>query len=528
MKSLIAGLLVALSALAASASELHFALHGDPRTFDPLHVEDSNSEIVRYITAGVLLRVNRVTDQLQPELAESWKILEGGKAIAFRLRAGLKFSDGTPLTSADVARTIQRALDPKENSPAGGTLKGAQGAPEIVVGGPRDITIRYTAPKPSIDRIFDSLGIGPEGNAKMPATAGPYFVAEFKPGLSLQLKRNPNYWKRDGSGRQLPYIDSIRIDIQGNRDIELTRFLRGELHLIHKIDAESFDRVMREKPGSARNGGASLDSEFLWFNQAPAKQVPDWKRKWFQSSAFRHGVSQAIHRNDLAALNYKGHAHPAAGPISTANRTWFNAELKPLPTNPANAAKLFAQDGFQLKDGVLKDRDGHAVEFSLVTNAGNRIREKAAALIQDDLKKVGIKVNIVTLDIGSLLERIRKTMDYEAALLGFTNVDSDPMEQMNVWLSSGAEHAWWPSQKTPATPWEARLDALVLEQSTAISMAARRKAAVEIQRIAIAEEPIIYLVNPDYLVAVSPAVKGFQIAVAPPQVFWNIEWLKLE
>ena len=119
-------------------------------------------------------------------------------------------------------------------------------------------------------------------------------------------------------------------------------------------------------------------------------------------------------------------------------------------------------------------------------------------------------------------------MDYEAALLGFTNVDSDPMEQMNVWLSSGAEHAWWPSQKTPATPWEARLDALVLEQSTAISMAARRKAAVEIQRIAIAEEPIIYLVNPDYLVAVSPAVKGFQIAVAPPQVFWNIEWLKLE
>ena len=70
------------------------------------------------------------------------------------------------------------------------------------------------------------------------------------------MKRNPNYWKRDGSGRQLPYIDSIRIDMQGNRDIELTRFLRGELHWIHKIDAESFDRVMKEKPGSARNGGA--------------------------------------------------------------------------------------------------------------------------------------------------------------------------------------------------------------------------------------------------------------------------------
>ncbi len=527
MKAIACLVLFASLSGAASQQELRFALHSDPKTFDPLHVEDAASEAVRYVTAGVLVRVNRATDQVLPELAESWKIIEGGRAVAFHLRAGLKFSDGTPLTSADVARTVERALDPKENSPAGDSLRTGQAVPEVKVAGPLDITIRYAAPKPGIDRLFDGIGIGPTGNAKLPATAGPYFVAEFHPGTFLLLKRNPNYWKHDPAGHQLPYIDAIRIDIQQNRDIELTRFLRGELHLIPKIDPDSFDRVAKEKPGWGKSAGASLDSEFLWFNLAPAKSIPEWKKKWFQSTAFRHAVSQAIHREDIVALDYKGHAHPAAGPISTANKSWFNPELKPLAANPARAAKLLAGDGFQLRDGVLRDRDGHVVEFSLITNAGHRPREKAAALIQNDLKKVGIQVNIVTLDMGSLLERIRKSLDYEAALLGL-NLEADPMELMNIWLSSGPEHSWWPSEKTPATPWEARIDALMMEQASSTSMAVRKKAVAEFQRIAVAEEPMIFLVNPDFLAAVSPVVKGLQLSVAPPQVLWNVEWLKLE
>jgi len=527
-----AGLVVPLLFAAGPPQELRFCLSGDPKTFDALHVSDQRSEVIRYLTGGVLVRINRVTDQLQPELAESWKLSDGGRAVTFHLRAGLKFSGGSSLTAADVARTFNTAIDPKQASPAGDTFRSG-GDPEVRVVSPLEIAIRYPEPKPGIDRLFDSLSIVPVSGVpanpgKLPASAGPFFVSEYRRGDYVRLARNPNYWKRDASGKRMPYLDSIRIDIQPNREIELARFLRGETHLIHKMEPENFDRVIKEMPAAARNLGASLDSEFLWFNQEPSAAVPEWKRKWFTSAVFRHAVSASIHRDDIARIVFRGYAHPAAGPFSPSNRFWFNASLKPLPFDAPSALRRLASEGFVLKDGVLHDRDGHAVEFSLITNSGNRAREAMAAVIQEDLRKIGIQVNIVTLDFSSLVERITKSAQYEACLLEFANVEIDPMEQMNVWLSSGAEHAWWPLEKTPATPWEARIDKLELLQASEPARALRKKAFDEVQRIAVEEEPIVYLVNPDYLAAISPALRGVQPVTAPPQVLWNIESLHLE
>ena len=505
----------------AGAAELHFSMTGDPKTFDPLHVSEEHSELIRYLTAGVLVRINRLTGKVEPELAERYELSADGRAITFHLRPSLKFSDGSPLTANDVARTMAIALDPKQASPKGDTLRSEKGDPAVQVVSPLQITIRYPAPKPDLDRLFDALSIVPAKTDRIGASAGPFHVADYRAGEFLRLERNPYYWKR-------PALDSIRIDIQPNRDIELTRFLRGELHLLNQLDPESFDRVMRQKPAAAKNLGASLDSEFLWFNEAPSPSIPDWKRKWFTSANFRHAISRAINRDDIARVVFRGHAHPAAGPVSPANTFWFNADLKPLPYDEQAAIRALNADGFHLIGGVMRDGADHPVEFSIITNAGNRARQAMAALIQDDLKKIGIRVNIVTLDFNSLIERIARTGQYEACLLGFASVEIEPTEQMNVWLSSGAQHAWWPMQKTPATPWEARIDQLELTQASEPSRAARKKALDELQKIAVDQEPIIYLVNPDYLVAISPAVKGAQPVAAPPQILWNIESLRLE
>ncbi|HWF07335.1 MAG TPA: ABC transporter substrate-binding protein, partial [Bryobacteraceae bacterium] len=218
--------LLVISAALAPAAELRFSLTGDPRTFDALKVSDQRSELIRYLTGGVLVRVNRVTDKPEPELAESWKLSDRGRTITFRLRAGLKFSDGSPLTAADVARTFTAALDPKNAAPVGDTFRSEQGDPEVRVVSPLEVAIRYPQPKPDIDRLFDSLSILPAAPTALPASAGPFFVAEYKAGDYVRLARNPHYWKRDAAGKQLPYLDSIRIDIQPNREIELTRFLR--------------------------------------------------------------------------------------------------------------------------------------------------------------------------------------------------------------------------------------------------------------------------------------------------------------
>src|SRR5579871_326482 len=97
-------------------TELRIAIADDPKTFDPLLVNENHSDTVRYLTAGVLVRVNRPTDALEPELAESWKVSDDGRSVSFHLRPGLKFSDNSPLDANDAARTLNRALDPKTAS----------------------------------------------------------------------------------------------------------------------------------------------------------------------------------------------------------------------------------------------------------------------------------------------------------------------------------------------------------------------------------------------------------------------------
>ena len=103
----------------------------------------------------------------------------------------------------------------------------------------------------------------------------------------------------------------------------------------------------------------------------------------------------------------------------------------------------------------------------------------------------------------------------------------DPNDQMSVWLSSGAQHAWWPSQKSPSTKWEERIDQLVLKQASEPSRDLRRKAFNEVQRILVEQEPVIYLVNPDYLSAIAPSLRRIRPTAVFPQSLSNVESLSL-
>jgi peptide/nickel transport system substrate-binding protein len=331
----------------------------------------------------------------------------------------------------------------------------------------------------------------------------------------------------DAQGRQLPYLDAIRLDIQPNRDVEVLRFRRGELDLINSIDTEYYDRLSASSPEVVHDAGPSLDSEFMWFNQVANAPIPAYKRAWFRSTNFRLAVSQAINREDLSRVVFAGHAQPAAGPVSPANKLWFDDKLKPEPYKPDAALERLRKDGFRLQAGVLRDKDGNVVEFSIVTNAGNKYRERMAVLIQEDLTKIGAKVNVVTLDFPSLLERIAQKFNYEAAMLGFQNVDLDPSGQMNIWLSSAENHAWNPQQKAPETAWEAEIDRLMREQASATQWKKRKASFDRVQEIVAEQAPLIYLINKNALSAVSTAVEGANPVILHPQTFWNAERVTL-
>jgi peptide/nickel transport system substrate-binding protein len=520
---------LAPSGRAQSGAELHFCLHGEPKTFNPILVDDEASENVRYLTGGVLIRVNRLTQALEPGLAESWRVSRDGRKITFHLRKGLYFSDGSPFSSEDVAYTMKLLMDPQTHSATGDAFRTGAGSIDVLTPSSDVAVISFPTIVAGLERLFDQVAIlSSKSPKKEMSVLGPYYVSEYVPGSYVFLRRNPNYWKHDAEGHPLPYIETVRLDIQRNRDIELMRFRRGELQLINRLDAEQFDRLQKDSPGVARDAGTGLDGEEFWFNQTTTSNLPDYKKKWFQTTVFRQAVSLSINRADLARVVFDGHATPAYGPVSPSNQFWFNSSLPAPKHDPQAALLLLTRAGFHLENGTLKDGSGHSVEFTVITNSGNTAREKMATMIQQDLSEVGITLKVVTLDFPSLIERITRTFDYDACLLGLVNTDLDPNGQLTVWLSSGEDHQWNPNQKTPATPWEAEIDKLMQEQASTPDEKLRKAKFDRVQQIVAEQQPFIYLVNKNALSAISPNLSGASPVALNPQAFWNIETLRLK
>ena len=509
---------------------MHFTIKSDPKTTNPLLVEDDSSEIVRYLTGGVLIRVNRKTQENQPELATSWKVTENGRRITFKLRQGIQFSDGSPFTSDDVVATITALMDPKLHSSTGDAFRAGSGKVLAQTQGKYAATVLFPQPIAGLERLFDQVAISPArmaGKADATTVLGPFMVTEQKAGEYVLLRRNPHYWKKDSAGHALPYLDAVRLYIMQNRDTELLRFRRGDIDVINNLSPDLYEQLHAQDASAARDLGPSAESEELWFNQVARSPLPEYKKAWFRSENFRRAISMSINRADLARVAFRGHATPSVGLLSQANKFWFDQSLKPQGYDPKGALELLQQDGFHKDGEVLKDKAGNAVVFSLITNSGNKPRERMGSLMQQDLAQIGIKLNFVPLDFPSIIERITRTFDYEACMLGLTNVDLDPDGQMNVWLSSSDLHQWNPAQKTPETPWEMDIDKLMHAQASTLDRNKRKAEFEKVQEIVAAENPMLYLVDKNALVAVSSRVKGADPVVLTPQTFWNVEYLSL-
>jgi len=145
--------------LAQTGGELRFCLRAEPKTFNPALVDDEPSETIRYLTGGVLIRMNRLTQQPQPALATEWKVSPDGKRIAFKLREGVRYSDGTPFSADDVAYTMQQLMDPALHSSTGDAFRSGEGAVTTRVSSPTAVEIIFPAPVANLVNLFDTVAI---------------------------------------------------------------------------------------------------------------------------------------------------------------------------------------------------------------------------------------------------------------------------------------------------------------------------------------------------------------------------------
>jgi peptide/nickel transport system substrate-binding protein len=205
---------------------------------------------------------------------------------------------------------------------------------------------------------------------------------------------------------------------------------------------------------------------------------------------------------------------------------WVNRAIPQPARSLDGARRLLRAAGFSwTAQGALVDARGDPVEFSIVTNAGNHERLGMATIIQDDLQQLGVNVHIVTLELRALVDRLLKTHDYDACVLGLGNGDASPSAEMNVWLSSGGSHLWHPEQRQPATPWEAEIDGLMRRQLTTLDTGARKRLYDRVQELVAQNLPLIVLASPNVLVGARKGLGNFRPAVLDHHTLWNIEEL---
>lgn len=524
------------------------SVRSDPQSYNRLGGTGSTSaatELLTLLTQARLVRVDRTTDRLEPWLAERWEASADGLTYTLHLRRGLRFSDGAPFSADDVLFSFAAVYDESVGSSLAETLQ-IEGR-RLAVAAPDADTVVVTFPSPSGAglRLLENLPILPRhrlepalkggtfGEAWTPAQPlsrlaglGPFVLKEHVAGQRLVFERNPYYFRQDDRGVRLPYLDRLTLLVVPDQSAEALKLQSGETDLLASAtlrpqDLSTFTRLAEQGTVRMIDIGLGLDPDSLWFNLSP-KSDPDGA---WHATAFRQAVSLAIDRQAIADTVYLGAAAPIAGPTSPGNRTWFAADLPPPAHDPARARALLAGLGYRdgNGDGLLEDRQRREVGFALLAQHGH-LRGRVAAMVQEQLRQVGIAVHIVSLETKAMQRAI---MDgaYEAAYYGIEASSPDPGMNQDFWLSSGSMHFWNPLQPRPATAWEARINALMHEQATSTALEARQHAFAEVQRIMIEQAPAIYLVAPRVITAVSRRVGHVTPAPQSPQLLWSADTL---
>ena len=529
---------------------LVFALRSEPKTLNPVAAVDvAAREVIGRLNAD-LIHIDRQTQRTGPALARSWTVTPDGLHYTLTLRRGLRFSDGQPVDADDVVFSFRAYLDERNASPQRDLL---------VIGG-KPLAVRkldasrvafdLAQPYAAAERIFDSLAIVPrrrlqkaqdEGNLSAAwglgtppseiAGLGPFRLKSYAPGERIVLERNPYYWKIDGAGRPLPYLDEIVFLLVPSDDAQVVRFKAGETDLISRLSAANFAVLAGESSPARRlrDLGAGLDYSFLFFNlnDVDEGRLPAVARKqaWFKQTAFRQAVSAAIDRAGMVRLVYQGRATALASHVTPGNELWVNTALPRPQRSLARARELLGRAGFVMKDGQLRDATGSPVVFTIVTNAANAARVQMATIIQDDLREIGIQAQVVPLENRALLDRVLKTHDYDAALMAVASGDADPNSEMNVWLSGGPTHLWRLGAPAPLAPWEKEIDELMQRQLVTLDGAARKRLYDRVQQLVAENLPMIPLVSPNVLVGAKSGLGNFRPAILDPQVLWNVDEL---
>jgi peptide/nickel transport system substrate-binding protein len=494
-----------------------------------------------------LVRINKKTQDVEPWLAEKWTASEDGRRVTLALRQGVMFSDGHPFTADDVLFSFEAAYDERAASVLADSLQ--VGGRKLDVTAPDAHTIAITFPTPFAPgvRLLDNLPILPRHKLKGSLQNGtfasawglstpPSELAGLGPFVLASTRRAAARVREESS---LPgakprtarfHLDRVVMDIVSDQNAELLRLEAGQLDVTNgEIPFDSYAMVKRaadEGRVKMFDLGIAAETDSFWFNLKPGAFSGDPRASWLQRDELRRAISLAVDRKAFADTVFLGAGEPVYGPETPANQKWYWTGTPKTPHDPAAAKALLASIGLTDRngDGLLEDANNTPARFSILVQKGRPRHERGAAVVRDDLQKIGVAVDVVALDATALFDRIGRAK-YDAIFFRASRSDLDPAISPDFWFSSGTAHLWNIGQPKPATEWEAQIDALMTKQVGALDEGERKRLFDEVQRIFIEHAPVLYFAAPRVIVATSSRVVNATPALALSPLMWSPDTL---
>ncbi|MBN1596229.1 peptide-binding protein [candidate division FCPU426 bacterium] len=474
----------------------------DPAILNPVLASDSASSDVTGLIFSSMLRYDKDLN-LEGELAENWEISPDGKIITFKLKPGIKWQDGMPLTAQDVEFTLRTYLNPKVKTAYRSNYENIVKSQVL-----DEYTFRvwYKEPfAPSLEKM-GGMPILPKHLLKgrdvnkaddfnfRPVGSGPYKFVSWKRAESVMLKANPEYFE----GR--PYLNRVVFRVIPDMSVQFLELQNGALDMMgltpNQFTGEANTPDFNRRFNKYRYTGNQYT--YLGFNL---------QKPMFQDKRFREALDMAIDKEAIVKGVLEGLGAVCTGPLTPSS--WaFNPDVKPRPYDPLRARELFVEAGYRYnKDGKLM-KDGKQAEFTILTNQGNRTREQTATILQSQLKEVGIQVNIRIIAWSTFLTEFVNKRKFDVVLLGWA-LARDP-DLYNIWHSSQTgEHEFnFVNYKNP------EVDRLLVEGRQTYSRDRRILIYHRLHEKIAEELPYIFLYVPDNLPAVQVRIQGIEPAAA--------------
>jgi peptide/nickel transport system substrate-binding protein len=433
---------------------------------------------------------------MSPQLARSFDWSPDHKVLTFHLRENAVWSDGVPVTADDVRFTWQAHTNPDV---AWNSVFMKEHILDVEVVDPH--TVRFHFSHPYAKQILDAnegVILPKHAWEKLPFSKwressdwfvrnlvvdGPFTVDSWQPQQDVVLVRNERYWRKDR-----PYLDKVVVRNTPDAASQITQLFSGDSDFVPQVQPGDVERIKADP---------RLDVIAYWFRNFVAT-IWNLRNPLFADADVRRALTLAIDRQTIVGTVFPdGTGRVAVSPI--VQSVWaFDRTLKPLPYDPAEARRILESKGWKDTDGDgVLDKDGKPFSFVLLSNAGNQQRIDAGVMIQDQLKKVGIRVEPRVVEFNSMISQAVEGK-FDALIFGFAMDTS--LDMTAQFGSQATEEGNFGAYNSP------EFDRLMVEAMSKPDIRDSKPTLDRIQQLIHRDQPLTFLWESQRLSAVNRRV----------------------